>query len=151
MDSTTRWNGQSTMAEQQTDFFNLASLLRSPSLFLDFILEPPAISSVSDAEQFLIRNRDIPSFPKSWIIFRSLGLFDQSTREELAKGFQPWNAPDETSLWVFNDLAHKECFCPYFECFLHMGSSQKVQGCTVLLSIRYSKCPYTEMVFSPYL
>jgi hypothetical protein len=86
---------------QRTDFKTAAT---STLLFRDFILEPPGNSSFSGADLFLFQNLDIHSFAKSWIVLRALGLSDQSTRQELDQGFQPWNSPDTTSPWVFNSL-----------------------------------------------
>eukprot|EP01035_Chromulina_nebulosa_P024323 gene24323-31646_t len=90
------------MADHQRTDFNTAA--RSTLLFRDFILEPHGNASFSEAELLLIQNQDILSFAKSWIVFHSLGLCDQSTRQELVQGFQPWNSPDAASPWVFNPL-----------------------------------------------
>ena len=90
------------MADHQRLVFTFVA--RSPSLFRDFLLESPENSFIGEAELFLIKNPDIPSLPKSWIVIRVLGLFDRSIREELARGFQPWNGHDANSPWVFNSL-----------------------------------------------
>ena len=90
------------MADHQRP--DLTFMARSPSLFRDFLLESPGYASIGEAELFLIKNRDIPSLTKSWIVIRVLGLFDGLIREELARGFQPWNGYDANSPWVFNSL-----------------------------------------------
>ena len=71
-------------------------------LFSDLLLETAGASgNFSAAELFLIENEDIPAFPTTWIIYRASGLLDASTRVELKRGFQPWNARAKT-FWVFN-------------------------------------------------
>ena len=68
----------------------------------DLLLETAGVvDNFSAAELFLIANEDIPAFPMSWIIYRASGLPDESTRVELKRGFQPWNALAKT-IWVFN-------------------------------------------------
>ena len=76
----------------------------SSSLFKDFLMETDSKIRMCDLEYIIIQKSDIPAFPKSWIIYCSLGLIDKPTRKELKKGFQPWNSLDKSSLWVFNNL-----------------------------------------------
>ena len=88
-----------------SDRKNFTELGSASSLLTDLILETGGQSIIGEAELFLIRHIDIPAFAKSWIVFQSLGLRDASTRREIANGFQPWNAPDVSSMWVFNALS----------------------------------------------
>ena len=95
------------MTAENTNFRSNVVIPREGPYFLtDLILETAGQSFMGPAEFFLIRDVDIAIFSKSWIVFYTLGLCDAATRGELEKGFQPWNAADPNSLWVFNPLTN---------------------------------------------
>ena len=64
-------------------------------------METYGISGVEEADSVILSSLEIDSFTKSWIVFHKLGLSETSLREELQSGFQPWNAPNIESLWVY--------------------------------------------------
>ena len=59
---------------------DFSSVGTASSLSREFILETGGQSVICEADLILIRDFDIPSFPKSWIIYSSLGLCDSTTR-----------------------------------------------------------------------
>ena len=65
-------------------------------------METATENGFPEAELLILQERDVGTFAKTWLVFHRLGLRTNETREELQIGFQPWNAPNCNSLWVFD-------------------------------------------------